>query len=249
MPAAGYRSITVHQKYYDALRIIADQKDISVTELIERLIDQYSRPYIRAMIDEIAAKERDFKEPYHAFVLDSKIKHYKSTAWVRTEDYVKRMRDPMLGDLADRIRKDDEFNIDKIFILSQNSWSKREVWKWISDWLTFGLFREKQIRIFVLKQKIADKILATMEKDDQKRKQYYDMGIYGEARDKPDSETVVGYLEIDSQSRPGKYKRISSCDDAEEVKRAERHFGELKKGAQAIESSGDIEKLQQQLYD
>lgn len=249
MPVAGYRSVTIHQKYYDALRAIAEQKEISVTELIEKLIDQYSRPYIRAMIDEIAAKERDFKEPYHAFVLDSKIRYYKSTSWVRTEDYVKRMRDPMLGDLADRIRKDDEFNIDKIFIISKDSWCNREVWKWITDWLTFGLFREKQLRIFVLKQITAGRILAGMERDDQKREQYYDMGIYGETRDKPDHETVVGYLQIDSQSRPGEYKRISSCDEAEEVKKAERYFGELKKGAQPIESSEDIEMLRKQPYD
>lgn len=239
MPTNGYKSVTIHQKQYDTLKNIANQKGISIAKLIKILIEQYSRPYVRAMIDEIAANSPDFEVPYHAFVLDSKIKNYESTAWVRTENYVKRMRSPMLFEIEDRIRHDNEFNVDKIFIISRNAWSKKEVWKWIAEWLTFRFLREKQIRIFALKEKIADKILTTQI-------QYYDMGIYGEARDKPAPEVVVGYLEIDSQSRPGKYRRISSHDDAEEIKRAKRYFGELKKRAQAIENMGDIEKLQEQ---
>lgn len=251
MPANGYKSVTVHKKQYEVLKTIAKQKDISISELVKMLIEQYSRPYVRAMIDEIAASRPGFEVPYYAFVLDSKVKDYESTAWVRTEDYVKRMRSPMLYELNDRIRHDLEFNVDKIFILPRNSWSKKEVWKWIAEWLTFRFLREKQIRIFVIKEKTADKALKITEKAGQKTTQikYYDMGIYGEARDKPASEVVVGYLEIDSQSRSGRYRRISSHDDAEEIKRAKRYFGELKKCAQAIENMGDIEKLQKQPYD
>lgn len=249
MPAAGYRSITVHQKYYDALRIIAHQKNISIKELVEELIEQYSRPYVRAMIEKITADEPGFEAPYHAFVLDSKIKYYESTSWVRTEDYAERMRGPMLLELAERIRHDDEFNIDKVFILSQNSWNKKKVLKWIREWLTFRFLRERQIRIFVLREKNADEILAAMEKDDQKRTQYYDMGIYGEDRDQPTPEVVAGFLEVDSQSRPGEYRLFLSLDEAEEVRKADKYFEELKKRAQTIEDERDLANLQEQSYD
>jgi hypothetical protein len=249
MPAPGYRSVTVHQKHYDALKSIADRKDTSITELLGKLIEQYSRPYVRAMIEKITANEPDFEAPYHAFVLDPKIKYYASTSWVRTEDYAERMRGPMLLELAERIRVDDDFSIEKILILSQDSWNKKKVLKWIREWLTFRFLRENQIRIFVLKQKIADKMLASVEKDDQKRRQYYDMGIYAEARDKPAPEEVVGFLEIDSQSRPGNYGLVLSLKDPAETKRAEKYFGELRKWATIIEDERDLAKLQEQSYD
>lgn len=248
MPTAGYRSVTVHQKHYDALRSIADQKGTSITELLEKLIEQYSRPYVRAMIEKITANEPDFEAPYHAFVLDPQIKYYASTSWVRTEDYAERMRGPMLLELAERIRKDDEFSIEKILILSQDSWNKKNVLKWIREWLTFRFLRENQIRIFVLKQKVADEILAAVEKDDQKRRQYYDMGIYGEARDKPAPEDVVGFLEIDPQSRPKEYRLVLSLKDAATVKRAEKYFGEFRKCATVIEDERDLAKLQGKSY-
>lgn len=250
MPATGYRSVTVHQKYYDDLKSIAHQKGISITELIEKLIKQYSRPYIRATLEMITADKPDFKAPYHAFVLDREnTKYYESTAWVRTEDYAKRMHVPMLLELEDRFYQDDEFTVNKIFILSQNSWSKKAVWEWINQWLAFRSLRKKQLSIFVLKEKIADEIIATLEKDDQKRKRYFDMGIYVEARGKRAPDDTVGYLEIDSRSHPGDYKLIRFHDDAEEVNRAERYFGELKKNAQAIEDILDLAKLQQTPYD
>lgn len=251
MPAAGYRSVTVRQKQYDALKTIANQRGKSIMELLEMLIEQYSRPYVRAIIDEIAASKSGFEAPYHAFVLDSKTKHYQSTSWVRTEEYVNRMRDPMLRKIEDRIRNDDELNVDKIFILSPDSWNKKEVWRWIAEWLTFRYLREKQLRIFVLKEKTAGEILATKQKGDQKttQRKYYDMGIYQLAQDISDPWDTVGYLKIDDQSRPGQYTRIRRCDDVEEVKRAERYFADFKKKAQAIENMGDIERLQKQSYD
>jgi hypothetical protein len=249
MPAAGYRSITVHQKYYDALRIIANQKGISITELIEQLIEQYSRPYVRAMIEKSVADEPDFEEAYHAFVLDPKIKYYESTSWVRTEEYAQRMRGPMLLELAQRILRDDEFNVDKIFILSKDSWNKREVLKWIREWLTFRFVREKQIRLFVLKENIAEKTLAPSLRDAKIREKYYDMGIYGESRGTLSPETVVGFLEIDPKSRPKEYKLILLRNDVEEVKRAEKYFEEFMKHAQVVEDERDLAKLQEQSYE
>ena len=248
MPAVGYRSVTIPQKYYDALRLIAEQNDSSITEVLVKLIDQFSRPYVRAMIEKITSNEPDFEAPYHAFVLDLKIKYYASTSWVRTENYVERMRGPMLLEFAERIRTDDDFKIDKIFVLSDESWNKNNVLKWIREWLTFRFLRENQIRIFTIKQKTAEKILLPMEKDEKKREQYYDMGIYGEARDKPTPETTVGFLDIDVHSRPREYKLVSSLKEPKEVKTAERYFEELRKSANVVEDERDIMKLQEQSY-
>ena len=257
MPATGYRSVTVHQEQYDVLKTIAHQKDKAITELIEMLIEMYSKPYVRAFIDEVASKEEPpgtklgFEAPFYSFVLDRRnIKHYESTSWVRTEDYVKKMCDSMLGrKISDRIRDDDEFKVDKIFILSRDSWNKKEVWRWIAEWAYLRFLREKQLSIFVLKEKTADEMLATKEKVNQEKRKYYDMGIYKLAQDIPDPWDTVGYLTIDDHSRPGPYTRIRRSDDVEEVKRAQRYFADFKKKAEPIENLGDIERLQKQPYD
>lgn len=257
MPAIGYRSVTIHQEQYDVLKNIAQQKDKTITELIEMLIEMYSKPYVRAFIDEVASKEEPpgtklgFEAPFHNFVLDRRnIKHYESTSWVRTEDYVKKMRDSMLGHkISDRIRDDDEFKVDKIFILSRDSWNEKEVWRWIAEWTYLRFLREKQLNIFVLKEKTADKIFAINEKINQEKRKYYDMGIYKLTRDKPDPWDTVGYLTINEHSKPGPYIRIRRGDDPEEVERAERYFTILEKKAQPIKSLEDIEKLQKQSYD
>jgi hypothetical protein len=250
LPARGYKSVTVGQKYYDDFKEIADKKHMPVAKLAEWLIEQYSRPYIRALIDEVATKKRGFEVPYQDFVLDPKIKDYKSTAWVRSEDYVKQVGFAYLV-IEDRVRHDDEFKAERVFIVSQNSWDKKEVWKMIGEWLIFRFLREEQFKIFVLREKIADKILTIKDKDDQQKTltKYYDMGIYAEARDKPTVEVVVGYLEINPQSRPGEYARVSSLDNPKEIKDAERYFAELEKHAQIIENAADLEKLEKQSYD
>jgi hypothetical protein len=252
MPVTGYKSITIDQEHYSDFKAIADRKQISVSKLIEWLIEQYSRPYIRAMIDEIAARKRSFEVAYQNFVLDPNMNHYQSTAWVRSEDYIEKVDRPAFEFVDSRVRRESDFNIERIFILSRGSWDNKEVWKMIGEWLLFRFIREKQVKIFVLSEKVADKILSIKEKDTNQEKKlfrYYDMGIYGRTRDRPAFEVVVGYLEVNPQSKPGDYDRVSSHEDAQEIKTAERYFGELKKCAQTIEELKDIAKLQEQPYD
>jgi hypothetical protein len=256
MPATGYRSVTIHQEQHDILKTIAAQKDKAVTELVEMLIELYSKPYVRAFIDEAASSEEGsgtglgFEAPFHDFVLDLRnIKNYESTSWIRTEDYVKKMHDSLLGrKISDRIRDDDEFKVDKIFILSPDSWNKKEVWRWIAEWAYLRFLRERQLNLFVLKEKTAEEMLAIRGKVDEEKRKYYDMGIYKLAKDIADPWDTVGYLTIDDHSNPRAYRRFRVGEDAEEVKRAERFFGDLKKKAQLIRNLEDIETLQQQSY-
>jgi len=256
MPATGYKSLTVRQELYEVIKDIAKEKNKNITELVEMLIELYNKPYVRAFIDEVASSEEMpatkplFVEPFHDFVLDRRyIKHYESTSWIRTEDYVKKMRESMLGpEISKRIRDDDNFKVDKIFILSQDSWNKKEVLRWIAEWAYVRFLREKQVNMFVLKEKTAEEVLAIKDGDKEKRK-YYDMGIYRLSEDLLDPWDTVGYLKIDEHSNPGPYKRIRRSEDSEELKRAEKYFAELKKKAQPIENLEDIEKLRKQPYD
>jgi hypothetical protein len=258
MPAIGYRSVTIHREQYDVLKSIAKQKDKTITELVEMLIELYSKPYVRAFIDEVASSKEEisstkfgFEEPFHSFVLDERnVKHYESTSWIRTEDYVKKMRESMLArKMKDRIQDDDEFKIDKIFVISRDSWNKKEVWRWIAEWAYLRFLREKQLNLFFLKEKTADEVLAIEGETDQEKRKCYDMGIYKLGIDLVDPWDTVGYLPINKNSDPGRYKRFRLGEDPEEVKKAERYFDDLKKKAQPIKKLEDIEKLQGQPYD
>lgn len=249
MPTPGFKSVSLHQKYYDALSEIAKQKNVSVTTLLETLVGQYSEPYVRAVIEQITTNRTDFKAPYHEFVQDLKIKRYQSTSWVRTEEYVERMRYPMLLDLESRIRKDNALDIDKVFILSKESWGKKEVWKWITQWLTFKFYREDQINLFVIREKVAAEILAAREPDEEKRKRYYDMGIYAVERDKWSPNDAVGFLKIGTRSEPDGYDLVRFGDDTKEVKRAEDCFEVLQRKARSVKDIIDLRELQQEDYD
>lgn len=249
MPADGYKSITVRSKYYVALKAIADNKNTSITQIVESLVEKYSRPFIRAMIDEITARNRSFHVPYEDFVLDPKIKIYESTAWVRSEAYTKHVGHHMLV-IEDRVRHDPEFKAERVFIVPQISWEKKGVWKMIGEWLLFRFLREDQFSIFVIRENRVEKILTIEDKDGQEKNltKYYDMGIYAEPRDKQNAETVVGFLEVDAQSRPGQYTRFSSKVDPKEIENAEKYFKKLRKHAQIIEDTEDLEKLEKQPY-
>lgn len=254
MPTPGYRSVTIHQKHYEDAQIIANQKSLSVSDLFEWLLDQFSQPYVRAVVELVTADKGSnkpkFVAPFHAFVLDErKVKFYQSVSWVRTPEYAKRMHEPLLRELENRFYKDDEFNVDKLFILSSESWKTKEVWEWINQWLAFRSLRKKQLRIFVLRQKTAEGILRKLEKDDERRKRYFDMGIYKAAQGKQDSNDTVGFLEIKTQSQPGDYTLFRAREDAKEVETAERYFDALKRSAERIEGIESLPMLEKQSYD
>jgi hypothetical protein len=151
MPTSGYKSVTIHQKNYEDAQIIANQKKISVSELFEWLLNQFSQPYVRAMV-ELYTPDKDpnkpiFVNPYHAFVLDErKVKYYQSVSWVLTPEYAKIMHEPLLRALENRVYADDEFNVDKLFILSSKSWKTKEVWEWINQWWGYSSLRKRPPR-------------------------------------------------------------------------------------------------------
>jgi hypothetical protein len=254
MPTPGYRSVTIHQKYYEDAQIIASQKGLSVSELFEWLLDEFSQPFVRAKMEQITANKDSnvpkFIAPFHAFVLDErKVKYYQSTSWVRTPEYAKRMHEPLLRELENRIYRDDEFNVDKLFIVSSESWKTKEVWEWINQWLAFASLRKKQLRIFVLRQKTAEEILRKLEKDDERRKRYFDMGIYRATQERQDQNDTVGFLEIETKSQPGSYTLFRALEDAEQIETAEKYFDALKRSAERIEDIESLPMLEKQSYD
>ena len=254
MPTSGYKSVTIHQKDYEDAQIIANQKKISVSELFEWLLTQFSQPYVRAMV-EYYTPDKDpnkplFVNPYHAFVLnENEVKYYQSVSWVLTPEYAKIMHEPLLRALENRVYSDDEFNVDKLFILSSESWKTKEVWEWINQWWGYSSLRKRQFRIFVLRQKTAEEILRKLEKDDERRKRYFDMGIYRAAQETQDPYDSVGFLEIKAQSQPGDYKLFRADKAPIEVETAERYFDALKRSADRIESNESLPMLEKQSYD
>jgi hypothetical protein len=246
----GRKSVTISDRSYDHLKTLARNKEMSATELAEFLVDQYSRPYVRAFIDE-TARGAPWQKTYEDIVLDPKIKSYQSTVWVRTKDYVDNVGPPYWT-IDKRIRDpDDLFSHEKIFIISRNSWDKKEVWDWIGYWLIYCSLREEKFRLFIIKEKDADPI-ATDKDTARILSQYYDMGIYKEAPDKGGSEDMVGFLQIDEKSRPSArppYVRFSSRVNAAIIRDAEKYFGCFKKCAQTMKTIEDFVRLRNQQYD
>lgn len=219
---------------------MALNKKLSVSELTEFLVEQYSRPYVRAFIDETAKGGRGWQEAYEDIVLDQKIKSYISTAWIRTKEYIVNVGRP-LWMIDRRSREDESFNVEKMFIISPNSWYEKDIWEWIGYWLIYCI-REERFRIFIVKEKDAYQATNNVTK-------YYDMGIYKEASDREEAEVVVGYLTIDEKSNPGPYQRFSSRDTPEEKSNAEHYYKELKKCAQTMKTIEDFTRIRAQDYD
>jgi hypothetical protein len=234
---------------------IAKKQDKSqIQALYDEIVEKYnSEIKFQKAILEIYKRARGFEESYHDFVLDLRVKNYRSTSWVRTEEYAKIMRGPLLHEYQHRLSNESDFKVEKVFILSLKSWDKDGVWKWIEEWLTFRYMREDQIRIFVLRETDARNLIATQEwktvKDTEK---YFDMGIYEEVEDNqnPDKirEVVVGFLSVDEQSLPGEYRRVSSIYNDEEVNRAKTFFPELEKRSREILSIRDLDDIKGQPY-
>jgi len=238
MPAKGFTSITVHKDKYETIKRLADSQGQTVTHLVEYLIAQYSHPDRRALIDETASNgftrvEWKWPGPYEDIVSDPSIKNYKSTAWIRSKDYISKAGPP-LWKIDKRIREDEKFSVERMFIVSQNAWGSNEVWEWLGNWLIYCFLRVEKFKIFLAK-----------EKDAMGRKipeRYYDMGIYG------DPPRIVGYLSLDSKSAPLSYTWVSPLD-VKEIKNACRYFKELKSCARIVKNFEDFERLRKQAYD
>jgi len=237
MPAKGFTSVSIHRDKYETIKKIADLEGQTITQLIEHLITQYSSPEKRALIDETISNgfkkiEWKWPGPYEEIILDPNIKHYRSTAWIRSKEYITKAGPP-LWKLDKRVREDEKFSVDRLFVISQNAWGSKEVWEWVANWLIYCFLRLEKFKIFVVK-----------EKDAVKKKipdRYYDMGIYGEPP------RIVGYLVLDQKSNPISYTWVSPLDE-EELEKASRYFKDLKSCAYTVKSYEDFEKLRNQVY-
>jgi len=247
MPVPGRKSVTISEKMYDLLRTLARKKEMSATELAEFLIDQYSRPFIRTFIDEIA-KGVGLQEAYEDIVLDQRIRGYLSTCWIRTKDYIHNVG-PIYWVIDKRLRNpQDLLRVEKLFMISRSSWSIKEVWDYIGYWLIYCSLPEEKFKMFIIKEKDADQ--RVIEKDTGKiLSQYYDMGIYKETPEKKSSEVIVGFLQINENSRPGPYKRFSSRESLKVTMDAEKYFKDLKDHVQQIRTIEDFMRLRNQKYD
>ncbi|MEM2146439.1 MAG: hypothetical protein QW279_13840 [Candidatus Jordarchaeaceae archaeon] len=246
MPVPGRKSITISEDTYQTLRTLARKREMSATELAEFLIDQYSQPFIRTFIDEIA-RGAGLQESYEDIISDTKIGCYLSTCWIRTKDYIKNIG-PIYWVIDKRLRNPNDLVIvEKIFIISRSSWSIKEVWDYIGYWLIYCSLPEEKFKLFIIKEKDADRI--AIEKDTGRiLSEYYDMGIYKEISEKKSPDVIVGFLSIDEESRPGPYRKFFSIDSPEVTMNAERYFEALKTGAYHLKTIQDFVELQKQKY-
>jgi len=238
MPAKGFTSISIHKDKYEMIKEIADLQGQTVTQLIEHLVTQYLRPEKRALIDGTISSGFTRVEwskwpgPYEDIILDPNVKHYRSTAWIRSKEYITKAGPP-LWKIDKRVREDEKFSVDRLFVMSQSAWGSNEVWEWTANWLIYCFLRLEKFKIFVVKEKDA------VEKKIPDR--YYDMGIYG------DPPIIVGYLRLDPKSNPISYTWVSPLD-TDETENASRYFKELRSCAYAVKSFEDFEKLRKQAY-
>jgi len=227
-------SVTIHIEYYEKIKKIAVSKGGTVSQLIEYLIDQYADPSKRAFIDEptggFTKVEWLWPGPYESIVLDPSVHRYLSTAWIRSKEYVASAAPPQYA-IDKRIREDKQFNVEKMFVISENAWSASEVWNWIANWFVYCFLGRERFKLLIVKERDA-RAKGIEEK-------YFDMGIYG------DPPRAIGYLTLDEKSAPQTYTWVSP-HDTREVNKALASFETLKNRATSVKEFGDFERLRMQ---
>jgi len=215
MPVKGYTSVTVKEEIYEKIKAIAREKDETIAAVIEQLLALYEPPSPPAPLiaQEVRPERTEWKwpGPYEQVILDKRVQHYMSTAWIRTAGYIEKVATPQYGPaLMERIQKEEGFKVEKLFVVSEKAWDKREVWNWILVWLTLQFSYPTRVVAYVVKEKRAI--------DEGINDDYFDMGIYGRG--------LVGFLDIKPDSSYGKYMWEF---DENEVKLALDAFEKLKK--------------------
>jgi len=229
-----FTSITIHDHLFQEIKTIADRRGDSSAKFIEKLVRYYMK-YGPLPIEEGSQPEETtsayagalWANPYKEIILDSTVVLYRSTAWIRSKEYVvgdNSPASPQWGEkVMERLHSDRKFRIEKVFVVSEEAWSVREVWDWISLWFMARRTYKGRVECYVVRQKEAE------AKGIDKR--FFDMGIYGDQK--------VGYLDLDERSVPQKYYTESLPKSS--IGEAINQFEKLKK---ASLSSEDIkEKL------
>jgi len=215
MPAKGFTSITIREEAYKKIKEIASSKGMRVAELVERLLDHYERrsalPLILTESVEPKRVEWTWPGPYVYIVTDPKVQVYMSTAWIRSKEYPEKAGRPQwVPEIESRVRSDEKFRVEKVFVISKKAWDESEVWKWVGKWVSLNFAYGEKIKAFIVRE------------DDALHKGvpelYFDMGIYGEQ--------MVGFLQLDEESNPEVYYTISLPQ--KEITNAIKEFGKLK---------------------
>lgn len=241
MPAEHFKSITVSEALYVDIQELARQSGKKISRFVGDLIAEYKRLRIfldilgedvnpeRLVLEQIAWRRRAI---LHAIFKNKEIEFYKSTAWIRSKEYPKKAGVQQWPDrLQARVEEDPDFTFEKILIVSTEAFDKTETWQWFLDWATIKAEYPRQVGLYVVDQRDADKITEEYperiipdpdaEKNSFERdRACYDMGIYGKK--------AVGFLPIDKRSEPGHFR----LDDKPSVlQQATWWFRKLKKCA------------------
>jgi len=191
MPVKGFKVITVHDETYHKIKELAESRKYTISHFIEELVKQYKLPPSPPPFLEEKEIEKPrqaiwtWPGPYVQVVTAPQVEHYRSTAWILTEDYPDVVGRPQWAPaIMERImrahRGEEDFKIEKMLIISPKAWDKIAVWKWVGEWFSANFAYGDIVKVFVVREKdLENKGIAP---------KYYDMGIYGDE--------LVGFLTL-----------------------------------------------------
>ena len=226
MPMKGFTTITVRRETYEKIREIARSKGWSTAEVVRDMFEVYGeRERWRSVVDSFLKAMSTLSEPvlqwpgfpaertadpYQAILMVPSVKDYKSTSWIRSEEYPHNVGAPQFRPMG-RVFLDD-LKIQKIIILSSKVWNNKKVWEWVWKWVNLHNATGDKVEVFVVREEEIPQ-----EEIDKK---YFDLGIYGNL--------LVGFLSLTEKSDPVSYTWVRT---KEELKTANEKFEELKKYA------------------
>jgi hypothetical protein len=185
MPKKGFKVISVHDRIYDDIKRLAEEKGKTIAGFVEDMYKVYTSS--GATVDKNGVVRPieiiwPWPGPYVDEVTRPEVKRYMSTAWIFSEQYPERIGTPQLDPkIMDRIRDEKDFSIEKVIVVSQKAWDKIVVWRWIFEWFNISFEHGDRVKVFVVDER---KISKNSEID----KRFFDMGIYGE--------NAVGFLQL-----------------------------------------------------
>ncbi len=221
-----FTSITIHSTKFDKIKRIADARNQSAAKFVEDLVDYYIERgpiALRAHNDiqpttyrtEVTWKGAVWARPYVEIITDPTVRVYRSTAWVRSKEYVIGADSPAAPQWGPRIMarldRDRDFRIMKIFVISAKAWDAKEVWVYVSHWSMANLAYGGRVEYFIVKEEQA--------REEGINKKYFDMGLYGNQ--------LVGYLDLDEKSTPLQYHTESLPES--KIKEALEQFERLRR--------------------
>ena len=235
----GFTTITVRRETYKKISEVAKSKGWSTAEIVEDMLKFYEErerwhsvveSFIKAMstLPKRALQWQGFPaeqpaDPYQAILSEPDVKDYRSTSWMRSEEYVNdNVGSPQFRPIA-RVFLDD-LKIQKIIILSPKVWNNKKVWEWVWKWVNLHKVVGDKLQVFVVREE------AIPQKEMDRK--FLDMGIYGDL--------LVGYLSLNEKSEPVAYGWVKT---ELELETAKRKFEALKRFAVATQDYVDVDHI------